>query len=243
MFLKVLLLVPLFAFTAFGAVAQTAPQALSSDEREFLGKNPILYSFLEKEIWPSESQIRTALESSLPAIQEQNPCAEMEVRSFGPLGYGMLDGNLAPLIAGGRIKMAWLVDVMIGGCGEENPYRFILLQMPDDSYSSLVGSKGRTHAWPKLIKDAMMTVYGAVTLATHGQDCPVNAENFEIGPFAIKDDDSIGPYLFGVRYTGSWEEVWKIRVCETMVSVPVTFRADGQGGAYINVSQDDVTTE
>lgn len=45
----------------------------------------------------------------------------------------------------------------------------------------------------------------------------------------------MGPEVYGVRYTGSWSEVWPITLCGRTVEVSVRFTADGDGGAYNNL--------
>ena len=46
--------------------------------------------------------------------------------------------------------------------------------------------------------------------------------------------------MFGVRYQGSWSEIWPISSCNRTVEGLVTFIADGDGGAYTNLPGDQV---
>ncbi|NRD91025.1 hypothetical protein C8024_18580 [Sphingopyxis sp. BSNA05] len=50
--------------------------------------------------------------------------------------------------------------------------------------------------------------------------------------------EGLGPDMFGSRYVGSWDEIWPIEMCDRTVEVLVNFTADGDGGAYFNVSSD-----
>jgi len=50
-----------------------------------------------------------------------------------------------------------------------------------------------------------------------------------------KEEPSLGADVYGVRYTGSWIEVWPIELCGRTIEVAVRFTADGDGGAYADL--------
>ena len=56
----------------------------------------------------------------------------------------------------------------------------------------------------------------------------------------MAEESDLGADVFGVRYVGSWSELWPIEICGQIVEVPVTFKADGDGGAYYNIKDETV---
>lgn len=57
----------------------------------------------------------------------------------------------------------------------------------------------------------------------------------------ISENEDLGPDIYGVRYTGSWSESWRFAACGNQYDVPVSFTADGDGGAYTNIAGGEIT--
>jgi hypothetical protein len=72
-----------------------------------------------------------------------------------------------------------------------------------------------------------------------GKSC--DGKDLKMGPTRIADESKdLGPDLYGIRYTGTWTEIWRFETCGAKFDVPVEFRPDGDGGAYTNIKADTI---
>jgi hypothetical protein len=56
----------------------------------------------------------------------------------------------------------------------------------------------------------------------------------------VREHPGLGPDFYGVRLTGSWDEMWTVAVCNGRAQVPITFTADGNGGATTAIDSKSV---
>ncbi len=138
-------------------------------------------------------------------------------------------------VAFGRMKNAWTATVRHDGC-DNAPVRYMVMQKADGQMSAIRVNRGVSYAHDSLIGDT----FPYVALAAHpvldraGIKCNTDAQA-KLGVIRIeKEDTDLGPSVFGIRYIGSWTEVWPIELCKRIVEVPVRFTADGDGGARYN---------
>ncbi len=115
-------------------------------------------------------------------------------------------------------------------------------QAMDDSLRSIRVNVGTAYAWDSLIGDtlplATAAAYGA--LKRDGQDCDLTAAT-NLGEIRVANEsDTLGADTFGIRYVGSWSEVWPLGLCQKQVEVTVEFTADGDGGAYTRLPGEKV---
>jgi hypothetical protein len=72
-------------------------------------------------------------------------------------------------------------------------------------------------------------------LAAAKPDCTESKDLDMVGARVISKSADLSPDWHGSRYAGSWTEGWTFSACGRRAEVPVTFTADGQGGANWNV--------
>lgn len=142
-------------------------------------------------------------------------------------------------IISGTLKNAWFVTVQMPKC-DTAAVRFMVLQQPDSSLKSIRVNRGASHAWESLIADtfqlARLSADGA--LKRKGLSCgPEEKVVFGITRISSEEPD-LGPIQFGIRYKGSWTEIWPFELCNRTVEVAVQFTADGDGGAYNRILGD-----
>ncbi len=112
----------------------------------------------------------------------------------------------------------------------------------DDTLRSIRVNLGASYSWDSLIGDtlplAAIAAYGA--LKRNGDDCDLT-EVPNLGVIRVtSESDALGPDAFGIRYAGSWSEVWPLTFCEKQLEVTIDFTADGDGGAYTKIPGDKV---
>jgi hypothetical protein len=72
-------------------------------------------------------------------------------------------------------------------------------------------------------------------------DAKCDGKDMKMGPTRVSSQGAdLGPDVYGVRYVGSWSEVWQFETCGKTFDVPVEFTADGDGGAYTNIKSADL---
>lgn len=182
---------------------------------------------------PSEQVIKVALQETAEKLYSQTaPC----------LGSGITISRVEPATAdryafqgriSGTLKNAWFVTVQIPKC-DTAPVRFMLLQQADNSLQSVRVNRGVSYAWESLLSDTfpLARLAADAALKQKGVNCGPE-EKAVLGVTRIlSEEPGLEPVQFGIRYKGSWNEVWPIELCNHTVEVVVQFTADGDGGAY-----------
>lgn len=140
-----------------------------------------------------------------------------------------------------QLRNAWTVTARLPGC-DTAPARFMVMQDKANRLRSIRVNRGESYAWDSLIGDTLpMAQIAAVAALKRAKiECPATADS-KLGAIRIdKAEPGLGRDVFGVRYAGSWAEIWPLELCGRSVEVLVTFTADGDGGAYTNVPGDRV---
>ena len=141
-----------------------------------------------------------------------------------------------------QLRNAWTVTARLPGC-DAAPVRFMVMQHNDKSLRTIRVNRGASYAHDSLIGDTLpLAVLAASSkMKREGISCDVG-DDFNLGVTRIgSEEDGLGRNIFGVRYKGSWSEIWPINMCGRTVEVSVKFTADGDGGAYTNLKGDKVT--
>ncbi|MFB0873418.1 MULTISPECIES: hypothetical protein [unclassified Sphingobium] len=137
------------------------------------------------------------------------------------------------------LRNAWFVTAKLPGC-EQAPMRFMVLQNADNSLRTVRVNRGISYAWDSLIGDTLPAAQLAATIALEraGVTCSSNEKTI-LGVTRIAvGEASVGKNVFGIRYSGSWTEVWPIEACKRTVEVSIKFTADGDGGAFTQILGD-----
>ena len=151
----------------------------------------------------------------------------------------VVDGILA-----NRLKNGWTVEAKHQNCGSDIS-RYLIVETSNGSLETIRTNKGRSYTNESLINDTLASAYlGAYAVILHaGVKCDKedsSAENTTLGTTRIANEEpDLGSDVYGVRYAGSWSEVWPITMCGGRTAeVTIRFTADGDGGAYINIRSD-----
>ena len=94
---------------------------------------------------------------------------------------------------------------------------------------------GETLANASVLMDAHRMVGPLMLIEFERRGVKCDASNFLLGEIKVTErGDDLGEEIFGARLKGSWTETWEFTGCGMRGSVPIEFRWDGAGGAYIN---------
>jgi len=143
-----------------------------------------------------------------------------------------------------RLLNAWTIYAKQSGCAAiPEIVRYIVIKKADFSLAVFVVNHGRTNANPTLIRDTFKLAALGGFIAVKKLDSACDPKDLpQLLDMRIAEESAdLGPALFGVRYTGTWSEIWRFRVCGRDADVKVDFRPDGDGGAYTNVPGSGVT--
>lgn len=141
----------------------------------------------------------------------------------------------------GQIRNGWTVMARHPVC-DEVPVRYMLVQDGSGGLRSFRVNRGRSHAHESLISDTfpLATLAAEAFLTRAKLPCP-EPKKPQLGVTRIAEEDGdLGPDKFGVRYKGSWTEIWPVAICGETLDVTVRFTADGDGGAYTNLKGDAI---
>ena len=135
-------------------------------------------------------------------------------------------------IIAGRIKNGWTIVARHPNC-ENDIVRYTMVQDASGGLSTIRTNRGRSLANESLIGDtwnlARLQAEAALKRAKIACDSP----SAVLGVTRVaKEEAGLGADVYGVRYTGSWSEVWPITQCGRTVEINIRFTADGDGGAY-----------
>lgn len=139
-------------------------------------------------------------------------------------------------IIAGRLKNGWTVTAHHPNCGS-TPARYTISQDSAGALTTIRTNRGRSLANESLIGDTwpLAVVQAIATAKRNGVECAATNPTLGITR-VVKEEPGLGADVYGVRYTGSWSEVWPVELCRRTVEVTVRFTADGDGGAYTDLT-------
>lgn len=191
---------------------------------------------------PDQLAVEADALATLQAIAKQkSQCVPTGLRMERPTP-ATADRMAIQSIQAGKLKNLWLAYGNAIGCPDASKIRFIVLQLPDGSVRARVVNQGESIASPSLMRDTSAGAALAAWNAVKGVDSTCDGRDLDMTntKVSLKSAD-LSPDFYSARYRGSWEEVWTFSVCGRQAAVPVSFKADGTGGAYTNVSQKAVS--
>lgn len=150
-------------------------------------------------------------------------------------------GVILQAVMSGRLRNGWTAYATLNGCPGETLFRYMMLQKTDGSLVSAFVNEGKTYANPTIMRDTSPQAALAALQKAKNLDSSCTGEPMEMGATRIvAQSDDLGPEIFGVRYVGSWSEIWQFKTCGRIFEVPIEFTPDGDGGAYTNIKADEV---
>lgn len=188
---------------------------------------------------PDRSVIMAEVRAAAQPLYAANPGCNLSNLTIENVRPATADRFAFNGIIGGTTRNAWFVSTLISGC-DEAPVRFMVTQRADGTLHTVRVNRGASHAWESLIADTIplagMAAYAA--LRRSGHQCEFDGKaSLGITRLASPARD-LGGEIYGVRYSGSWSEIWPVTVCGKQVEVQVNFRADGDGGAFTDLPGD-----
>jgi hypothetical protein len=140
-------------------------------------------------------------------------------------------------IAAGDVRNGWTTSAHSVGCPSALPERFLLLLQPDGAVRFVTLFRGTTLTGFAQMRDAAKAAGDAALAASQKLDplC-TKAGMGIISTEVMRKSVNLGPDFYGVRFTGSWDELWTLAACSGRAMVPITFTADGNGGASVAIN-------
>lgn len=182
----------------------------------------------------------------LAALQHEATRAEecvptgVEVETITPV---TADRNLTQVIARGQFQNVWQAYIQPTGCPEGKSQRFMVVRQPDGQVQATLLNKGESLTSPTILLDA----YEAAAPFAIAEVNKVDPECRNPGAITTMPhiqvtarSEDLGPDFYGLRFSGSWQELWTIKVCGHIVEVPQSFEADGEGGVTIQPQAEGV---
>lgn len=140
-------------------------------------------------------------------------------------------------IMSGQAKNVWTVYGKPKGCAAPLPTRFIVIQLPDDKVIARTVNDGESLANPSIMRDTSTSAALTAMQVVRSADASCSGDGMQmLGTKVVARSPDLGPDFYGSYFTGSWTEHWTFGLCGKRVEVPVSFRADGDGGAYSDIS-------
>lgn len=138
------------------------------------------------------------------------------------------------------LRNAWFVTARLPGC-DSAPVRYMVIQSADNSLQTIRVNRGQSYAWDSLIGDTLplAQLAAAAALKRKGFTCSSDDKPVLGVTRVVVKEPNLGDDIFGIRYSGSWTEVWPIQICKRTVEVSIKFTADGDGGAFNHIPGDD----
>ncbi|WP_156405404.1 hypothetical protein [Sphingomonas sp. Root710] len=153
--------------------------------------------------------------------------------SIGALSPVTLDGMITSMVAAGQIENAWLTAVKLDDCPPAAPIRVLLLRMADGvALQGIFAGQGESLAWPTLAREALKATVPHAVNALRRADPACAPKDLTATDVKVADrSPDLGPDVYGLRLKGSWREIWTFEPCGHRITVPISFTANGTGGA------------
>ncbi len=138
-------------------------------------------------------------------------------------------------ILAGRLKNGWTVTARHPNC-DAMPVRYTISEDSAGALTTIRTNRGLSLANESLISDTwpLALLQATATAKRNGFECDPNGASLGVTRVA-KEEPGLGADVYGVRYAGSWSEVWPVELCGRTIEVTVRFTADGDGGAYTDL--------
>lgn len=186
---------------------------------------------------PAAAEIAPGALEAMKAIAAQEKSCVPTAVAIEPPRTAAAVRIVSDMIRAGKVRNGWTAYGRAQGCPPAAPTRFLVLKMAEGTLTVIAVNKGESLANPSLMRDSSSAAIMAAMLAVRKvkPDCTkpdgLALENVR----AISKSADLSPDWHGARFAGSWKESWTFQVCGRRVEVPLTFNADGQGGAYWTV--------
>lgn len=134
-----------------------------------------------------------------------------------------------------QLKNGWTITAHHPNCGS-TPVRYTISEDSAGVLTTIRTNRGLSLANESLIGDTLplAMLQATATAKRNGFECDLNGATLGVTRIAREESD-LGADIYGVRYTGSWSEIWPIELCGRTIEVTVRFTADGDGGAYTDL--------
>lgn len=188
---------------------------------------------------PTEAEIAAAALDILKAIaREKGGCSPTSVLAERPMP-ATSTALATQLIGSGQLKNVWTVYIRPRGCPAGGPIRFLLLRSSAGELIARKVNDGESLAPPSMMRDSSFVVaVAALTAIQKAHPKCKDTDDMQMeGSRVVSRSADLGPDFYGSRYAGSWKEAWTFSVCGHRAEVPITFVADGQGGARWTVQE------
>nr|WP_314467016.1 hypothetical protein [uncultured Novosphingobium sp.] len=138
-------------------------------------------------------------------------------------------------IVAGQLKNGWTVTARHPNC-DATPVRYTISEDSAGRLTTIRTNRGLSLANESLIGDTwpLAVLQATATAKRNAFTCDSNGASLGVIRVA-KEEPGLGADVYGVRYVGSWSEVWPIELCGRTIEVTVRFTADGDGGAYTDL--------
>lgn len=189
-----------------------------------------------------EDVYRDQINSVVEDIYTENPSCDTSDIVIEKIESATANRFIFNAVVRQQMRNGWTVTATLPGC-DTVPVRFMTMQENDGSLRTIRVNRGTSYAWDSLIADTLPLAKVAAIAGLSRADIPCEkGQPGKLGAIRIaSESEDLGDDVFGVRYTGSWSEVWPITICERTVEVRAQFTADGDGGAYQRFSSEDLT--
>jgi len=190
---------------------------------------------------PVPSLVAELLARTQKAARAEGRCVPAAI-TVAPLQPASASQEALPMITHNEIKNAWTTSASAVGCPGALPERFLVIRIPPDDAIKILGVvAGTTLTSFAQMKDASKAAGEAALAAGQAKDPACTAEGMDIlSTRVVREHPGLGPDFYGVRLTGSWDEVWTLKLCNGRAIVPITFTADGNAGATTAIDAEAV---
>jgi hypothetical protein len=185
---------------------------------------------------PVVSLVPEMLARTQKAARAEGRCVPTAV-TIAPLQPASASQEALPMITHNEIKNAWTTSASAIGCPGALPERFLVIRIPPDDAIKVIGVvAGTTLTSFAQMKDASKAAGEAALAAAQEKDSACTAEGMDIlTTRLVREHPGLGPDFYGVRLSGSWDELWTLKLCNGRATVPITFTADGNAGASTTI--------
>jgi len=138
-----------------------------------------------------------------------------------------------------QLRNGWRFEGQLQGCGAPETADFLAIQPASGPLEVILLNFGTSFTNYSVARDAMPQAMALATvmLGRAGITCKATELEGIMRARVVEQSKTLGPELFGVRYTGDWSEVWTLQMCGRAVDVGLIFMPDGDGGARFRVSE------
>lgn len=184
---------------------------------------------------PAGEVVRAKIVEAAKAVYPDKPDCTAAGLTIEPLAPATAERSVFNGALSRHLRNGWTVIAHHPNC-DDAPVRYMIVEDAAGALRTIRVNRGQSYAHESLIADTWrVAVMGVSAFLTRMKTPCEDWQSAKLGVTRVVEEQGLGPDILGVRYAGSWTEIWPVTMCGETIEIAIIFTADGDGGASYQI--------